>query len=99
MCSYLFLVFPRPPVPLLVFVFLLLRVRLYGPLTPDQLLVNGELDSSPSSSSFALDPCCIAVVRRSTGPAVASSAAVSTVVAVTTTPNGFRKTLEDEIKG
>ena len=95
MCSYLFLVFPRPPVPLLVFVFLLLRVRLYGPLTPDQLLVNGELDSS--SSSFALaTPCCIAVVRRSTGPAVA---AVSTVVAVTTTPNGFRKTLEDEIKG
>ena len=95
MCSYLFLVFPRPAVPLLVFVFLLLRVRLYGPLTPDQLLVNGELDSS--SPSFALaTPCCIAVVRRSAGPAVA---AVSTVVAVTTTPNGFRKTLEDEIKG
>ena len=92
MCSYLFLVFPRPAVPLLVFVFLLLRVRLYGPLTPDQLLVNGELDSSP----FALPtPCCIAVVRRSAGPAVA---AVSTVVAVTTTPNGFRKTLEDEIR-
>ena len=92
MCSYLFLVFPRPPVALLVFVFIFLRVRLHGPLTPDQLLVNGELDSTSSS-------CCIAVVRRSTGPAVASSAAVSTVVAVTTTPNGFRKTLEDEIKG